>query len=62
MSVIIKLNEYIEVMNEITPLLDQTLENINIEEIILENDGCSQKLINKIVDYIEKHDCNVTVR
>lgn len=56
MKTIIEVNEYIEKFSEIKAQLDQILENINIEQITILNDGCSNKIINKMIAYIKNHD------
>jgi len=53
---VIEVNEYISKLSEIKPQLDQLLEDLNLEEIIILNDGCSNKLVNRIVKYIKNHD------
>jgi len=57
----IELNEYIEKFSEIQPLLDQHVDNINIKTILLKNDGCKEKLVKKIIKYLENHSINVII-
>lgn len=52
----LELNEYIEKFKEIKPLLDQLGEDINIEEVLIVNDGCNLKLVNKIEKYLQNFD------
>lgn len=52
----IELNEYITKFSEVKPLLDQMLENINIEEIKVINDGCKASVTLKVFRYIHDHD------
>ena len=56
----ISVNEYIEKFSEIKPHIDQALENINVTEIYIQNDGCKDKLIRKMMKYIINHDCKAT--
>ncbi len=52
----IQVNKYIENFSEIKPHLDQLLESLNTEQITIENDGCSNSVINRMVSYIKDHD------
>ncbi len=52
----IEVNEYIEKFSEIKPQLDLLLESINVTELTVINDGCSNKLVDKIVKYVKDHD------
>jgi hypothetical protein len=53
----IELNEYIETFAEIKPHLDQLIENINIEEVLIINNGCNKsRLVRKIFNYLHDHD------
>ena len=51
----VELNEYIEKMSEIKPLLDQICENINNKRVLVVNDGCDEYLVRKVVGYLENH-------
>lgn len=51
----IELNEYIEKMSEIKPLLDQICENLNNKKVLVVNDGCDEYLVRKVVGYLENH-------
>ena len=51
----VELNEYIEKMSEIKPLLDQICENINNKRVLVINDGCDEYLVRKVVGYLENH-------
>lgn len=51
----VELNEYIEKMSEIKPLLDQICENINNKIVLVVNDGCDEYLVRKVVGYLENH-------
>lgn len=52
----IEVNEYISKFSEIKPHLDQVLEDLNLEQLTVLNDGCSNNLVNQIVKYIKDHD------
>lgn len=56
----VELNEYIERFNEIKPHLDAICENIFIERVHVENDGCDQWLQRKVIKYLEDHDIIVS--
>lgn len=56
----IKLNNWIDRFSEIKPKLDQELESLDYEYTI-ENEGCSNKVVNQVVKYLKDHDCQVTV-
>lgn len=51
----VELNEYIEKMSEIKPLLNQICENINNKRVLVVNDGCDEYLVRKVVGYLENH-------
>ncbi len=52
----INLNEYITKFSEVKPLLDQLIENINIEEVLVVNDGCKAAVVLKVFRYLHNHD------
>jgi hypothetical protein len=52
----IELNEYIEKFSEIKPHLDQLIENINIEEVMVINEGCKAGVTLKVFRYLHNHD------
>ena len=57
---IIELNEYIEKFSEIKPHLDQICEDIFIERVFINNDGCNDYLVRKCIGYLENHDIIVS--
>lgn len=61
MIMILELNEYIEKFSEIKPHLDLIGEDLNIEYVTIQNDGCKAPLVQKIVKYLKGFDIVVTL-
>lgn len=57
----IKLNDYIEKFSEIKPQLDALLDNLTTQTVVIENDGCSNRVIAEVVKYLQRHGVQVTV-
>lgn len=55
----VEVNEYIEKFSEVQSHLDLILEFVTMEEIRIINYGCNQRVINKMVKYIQDHDDKV---
>lgn len=57
----LELNEYIERMSEIKPKLDDMLSAVSLESVVILNNGCSNKMVNQVVKYLQNHGVQVTV-
>ena len=59
----LELNEYIDKFSEIKPHIDQALESWNTHRdgITLNNNGCSNRVVNQCVNYIKAHGVLVMV-
>ena len=55
----VEVNEYIEKFSEIKEHLDLILEYVTMEEIEILNYGCSNRVVKKMVRYIQNHDVKV---
>lgn len=61
MNYTLKLNEYIEKFSEIKDQLDRVCENVGLEQVIIENNGCSNKIVDQVVKYLKNYDLVVVV-
>lgn len=56
----IEVNQYIEKLSDIKAHLDEIGQSL-VTEVTILNDGCSNKVVNRIVQYLENLDIQVTV-
>jgi hypothetical protein len=57
----INMNEYIENMTECAQFIFDIDNDMNIEEVIIYNDGAKPSLIKRLAKYLENLDLNVYV-
>ena len=57
----LELNEYITNFNEIKPKLDELSEDLIINEVVINNNGCSNAILNKTVKYLKNLGFQVTI-